>query len=256
MTTSPPGHRLHWTSPFALLICAGLISGCGRAGGGKAAVSSSMLPDGPPSGFFEALPIGERPTAGERPRMAHVQIADLDSDGLPDVLACDALRNRVELDPAVAARDVHRGDDRRRSRRRRTSTAIDFDGDGDLDLVVAALGVLMPSNNRVGSVVAPRKRRSPAVHAPRARRADRPRRGRRGRRSRRRRRSRSSPSPASATTMVRPAGWRTRAAGDSSSMSCCACRGRSTRSSPTSTTTAGPTSSRWSARSGRRSGRS
>ena len=31
--------------------------------------------------------------------------------------------------------------------------AIDFDKDGDLDLVVASLGVLNPSNNRVGSVV-------------------------------------------------------------------------------------------------------
>ena len=83
--------RLHWMSPFALLICAGLIAGCGRAGDGKAAASPSMLPDGLPSGFFEASPIGERTAAGERPRITHVQIIDLDKDGLADVLVCDAL---------------------------------------------------------------------------------------------------------------------------------------------------------------------
>ena len=30
---------------------------------------------------------------------------------------------------------------------------VDFDRDGDIDLVVASLGVLMPSNNRVGAVI-------------------------------------------------------------------------------------------------------
>src|SRR5439155_20722467 len=87
-----------------------------------------------------------------RPRIANVQIVDLDQDGLADVLVCDALRNRVtwirqlskdtftEVPIADIPAPAH-------------AQAVDFDGDGDLDIVVAALGVLMPSNNRVGSVI-------------------------------------------------------------------------------------------------------
>jgi hypothetical protein len=153
MNIRPTGSRLHRTSLFALLICAGLVWGCGPARDGKTAGSpTSMLPDGPPSGTFEASPIGDRATAGERPRIAHVQIADLDGDGLPDVLVCDALRDGVSwirqsphgsfAETVVAS--IHAP---------AHVTPIDFDGDGDLDLLVSALGVLMPSNSRTGSVI-------------------------------------------------------------------------------------------------------
>ena len=77
---------------------------------------------------------------------------DLDQDGFADVLACDALRNRVtwiRQSPRDAFTEVALADIPAPAH----AQAIDFDGDGDLDVVVAALGVLMPSNNRVGAVV-------------------------------------------------------------------------------------------------------
>jgi hypothetical protein len=108
--------------------------------------------EGPPTTFFTATAVGDPIRGEERPRIAAVAIADLDRDGLVDVLACDALRNRVswirqspkgvytEVPVADIAAPAH-------------VEAIDFDRDGDLDLVIAALGVLMPNNNRVGSVI-------------------------------------------------------------------------------------------------------
>src|SRR4029078_229458 len=137
-------------APGAVLVMRSLSRR--QAAGRESDERSAVLPKGPPSDFFARTPIADPIRADERPRMAHVAIADLDRDGLPDVLACDALRNRVawmrqspkgaftEVTIAEVAAPAH-------------VTAIDFDGDGDLDLLIAALGVLMPSNNRVGSVV-------------------------------------------------------------------------------------------------------
>jgi hypothetical protein len=103
-------------------------------------------------GRFASGAIGAPAGSEERPQIAHVAIADVDRDGLNDVLVCDALRNQVswirqaprgtftELVVASVAAPAH-------------VQAVDVDRDGDVDLLVAALGFLFPNNNRVGSTL-------------------------------------------------------------------------------------------------------
>ena len=114
---------------------------------------SAILPKGPSSDFFLPHPVGEPLRGNERPRISNVQIVDLDLDGIPDIVVCDALRNRMSwmrqfprgvytehsIDIDIAA-PAH-------------VEVIDFDRDGDMDLVVASLGALFPNNHRIGSVV-------------------------------------------------------------------------------------------------------
>jgi hypothetical protein len=112
-----------------------------------------MLPKGAPSTFLVPTPIGTPVREKERPLIAHVSIADLDRDGLPDVIACVVHENRVawlRQSPRGTFTEAPLGLEVRAPAH---AQVVDFDGDGDLDVLVASLGVLFPSNARIGSVV-------------------------------------------------------------------------------------------------------
>ena len=138
-----------------VLACTGaaaVVWGC-RSGADADRPTRTALPVGAPSSMFESRPIGDAIHRDERPQISHVQIADLDRDGLSDVLATDAGRNQVVwIRQSPAGTFVERTVGGPVAAPAHVQ-AIDVDLDGDLDLVVASLGVLFPSNSRVGAVI-------------------------------------------------------------------------------------------------------
>jgi len=102
--------------------------------------------------FLTPLQIGFPPSS-DSPRIGSLEIVDLDKDNLPDVLVSDMLINRVGwirqypagtyterwISPVIAA-PAH-------------VSATDMDRDGDLDVLVASMGQLFASNDKIGSVV-------------------------------------------------------------------------------------------------------
>jgi hypothetical protein len=144
---------------FVILLLLGgawwISRGPARRQAASAAIDdrASVLPRGAPSLFFTPQAIGDAIRGEERPQISNLQLVDLDRDGLPDVLVCDVLRGRVtwiRQFPKGTFTEIPVGDPIKAPAH---VEAIDVDRDGDLDLVVASLGVLNPSNNRVGSVI-------------------------------------------------------------------------------------------------------
>lgn len=101
--------------------------------------------------FLVPRPIGQPFT--EPPQISNITVADLDGDGLLDIIVCDTKNNTVSWIRQFPA-DVY------------TETVlekdliapshvqvIDFNKDGDKDILVSVLGMLFPSNDKIGSVV-------------------------------------------------------------------------------------------------------
>jgi hypothetical protein len=85
--------------------------------------------------------------------ISNVSVADLDIDGLLDVIVCDCRRNTVSWirqDPAGTYAETVLADNLLAPAH---VQVIDFDMDGDNDIMVAVLGLLFPSNDKIGSVV-------------------------------------------------------------------------------------------------------
>jgi hypothetical protein len=108
---------------------------------------------GPKLDFLAPTPLGAAVTADDRPLVANVQVADLDRDGLVDILVADAAANRVSWmrqSPAGRFTEQTLADIPGPAH----LVAVDLDRDQDLDIVVASLGVIFPNNARIGAVIA------------------------------------------------------------------------------------------------------
>lgn len=139
---------------FAGLVLAStwlvLLAGCGPAD--TPPVKVSLKPDIVMDlDRFTQVSIGA-PFEG-KPWISHVNVVDLDRDGLKDILACDDKLNGV-----VWLRQTAPG--------KFTETtlmaglpspvhveAVDMDGDGDLDLLVSCMGEVFPNNDKIGSII-------------------------------------------------------------------------------------------------------
>ncbi len=112
--------------------------------------TAAPAPDGP---TYEPTAIGSPIAAFGRPLVTHVQLADLDQDGLLDVLYCEAQLNSVRwirqsprgvfTEQIIASEipgPVH------------VETA-DLYGNGRLDILVASMGQVAPNNSRIGTVL-------------------------------------------------------------------------------------------------------
>jgi hypothetical protein len=114
-------------------------------------LSCSRGPDKHTSPSLSHAAIGNAPEG--YPWITHLEIADLDKDGLKDVVLADAKRNAVHWirqSPAgtyteevlatniLAPAHVH---------------VTDLDQDGDMDVLVAQMGIIFPSNEKMGKVV-------------------------------------------------------------------------------------------------------
>lgn len=101
---------------------------------------------------YHPTPIGAPASEFGRPMVTHVKIVDLDQDGLADVLYCEGRRNSVrwirqaprgvftEHVIGEAAGPVH-------------VEVADINGTGRLDVLVASMGQILPTNDRLGAVI-------------------------------------------------------------------------------------------------------
>lgn len=117
----------------------------------QAVAATRPLPDRPLE--YRPTAIGAGLDEFDRPLVTHVHLADLDQDGLTDVLYCEGLKNTVRWirqHPRGTFQERVIGENIRAPVHVATA---DVDGNGRLDVLVASMGQITPNNDRIGAAV-------------------------------------------------------------------------------------------------------
>lgn len=112
----------------------------------------ASTPTVPPLAYHPE-PLGAPAGPDDRPMITNLQLTDLDQDGLPDIVYCEARGNTVRwirqaprnvFTEQIIARDLPAP---------ANVWPADVQGSGRLDVLVACMGQVYPNNDRIGSVV-------------------------------------------------------------------------------------------------------
>lgn len=112
---------------------------------------SSNLEIGEYIDFLSPLPIGNE--FSDPPQISNLEVVDLDQDGLLDIVLCDVLNNNISWIRQSPKDTFHEYLCADNLLAPSHIQAFDIDQDGDLDLIVSLLGMLFPSNDKIGSIV-------------------------------------------------------------------------------------------------------
>ncbi len=116
------------------------------------ASSLQKLTFGPKIDFLKKIPIGD-PIGDTKPWITNLAIADLDQDGLKDVVVCDGKLNQTRWLRQFPVGTFTERQIGSQVRAPAHVTPCDINGDGKIDLLVASMGMIFPNNDKIGSVV-------------------------------------------------------------------------------------------------------
>ncbi len=105
------------------------------------------------AGFDSLQHTGVGMEAKGEPWVSNVRIADLDLDGLPDILVCEGRLNQVSWLRQISPGEFEESIIAELAPGPVFTEVVDLNGDGLMDVLVACMGIVIPNNGRIGSVM-------------------------------------------------------------------------------------------------------